>query len=132
MPGARGVDNMDFAELRRLTEQCKKVQPYFLGDFWPLTPYTLDESVWMAWQFNRPEAGAGMVQVFRRDNSFYESARFKLRGLEANSRYKVGSLDEPDKQQEFTGRELMGQGLPVAIAVQPGAIVVTYEKAGGN
>ncbi|MCX5771350.1 MAG: alpha-galactosidase, partial [Candidatus Hydrogenedentes bacterium] len=39
-PDAAGVDNVDFAELRRLTEQCKKVAPYFLGDFWPLTPYT--------------------------------------------------------------------------------------------
>jgi len=32
----------------------------------------------MAWQFDRPEAGEGMVQVFRRADSPFDSAHLKL------------------------------------------------------
>jgi len=79
----------------------------------------------MAWQFHRPDLGQGFVQAFRRDHSFYESARFKLRGLEANSRYRLANLDTPEAK-EMTGRELMEKGLPVSITDQPGAAIITY------
>ena len=81
-------------------------------------------------QFNRLETGEGMVQVFRRDNSFYEAARFKLRALEADARYGVTNLDAPDRRQEFSGRELMEQGLRVEFRERPAAAVMTYQKSG--
>ena len=34
------------------------------------------------WQFDVPEKGEGVVQAFRRAESVYEAARFKLRGLD--------------------------------------------------
>ena len=58
----------------------------FYGDFWPLTPYSLENNVWMAWQFDRPEAGEGVVQAFRRAENGDESATFRLRGLDAGRR----------------------------------------------
>ena len=91
-------------------------------------PWTRDDQVWIAWQFDRPEQGEGMVQAFRRHNSFYESARLKLRGLEPNGRYAVVNLDLPAARQELTGIELMDQGLRVEIPDQPGARVFAYSK----
>ena len=70
---------IDYAALRRLIAQWRQVSPNYYGDFYPLTPWNRDDHTWLAWQFDRPEQGEGMVQVFRRHNSFYESARFKLR-----------------------------------------------------
>jgi alpha-galactosidase len=84
----------------------------------------------MAWQFDRPEAGQGVVQVFRRHASPYESARFKLRGLDPAGNYTMVNLDEPGAQREWAGRELLEQGLPIAISDQPGAAVFTYQKRG--
>jgi alpha-galactosidase len=121
-------EKLDYAALRRLVGQWRQISADYYGDFWPLTPWTRDPSLWMAWQFDRPEAGQGLVQAFRRHNSPYESARFKLRGLEPNGRYAVTNLDEPAAQRECTGRELMEQGLPIAILEQPGAAVVSYAK----
>jgi hypothetical protein len=68
------------------------------------------------------------VQAFRRDNSFYESARLKLRGLEPTGRYAVAHLDTPTARQEFTGSELMERGLLVEIPGQPAAAVIAYRK----
>jgi alpha-galactosidase len=84
--------------------------------------------VWMAWQFDRPEAGEGMVQVFRREDSFYESARLTLRGLDPTARYRVSDLDHPDAPREYSGRELAEQGVPVAIPDRPGAVVLEYAR----
>ncbi len=108
-------------------DQYLRIQPCFLGDYYALTPYSKALDVWMAWQFHRPDRGEGLVQAFRRDHSFYESARFKLRGLEANARYRVANLDTPETK-EMTGRELMDKGLSVSITNQPGAAMITYRE----
>jgi len=41
--------------------EFRQVEPYLLGDFYPLTVYSLENTIWMAWQFDRPEIGEGMV-----------------------------------------------------------------------
>ncbi|MHB8523339.1 MAG: NPCBM/NEW2 domain-containing protein [Limisphaerales bacterium] len=126
------VKEIDYAKLRRLIEEWRHISANYYGDFYPLTPWTRDDKVWVAWQFDRPEAGEGMVQAFRRDHSFYESARFKLRGLDPNAPYVVADVDHPGRQQVFTGKELMDRGIPVAIAGQPGVAVLSYQRSGGG
>ena len=69
-----------------------------------------------------------MVQVFRRDKSVYESARFKLAALDPRAHYEITNLDSAETQT-ITGRELLENGLPVAIRDQPGDTVITYAKA---
>ena len=70
-----------------------------------------------------------MVQVFRRAASSYESARFRLRGLDPNARYRVINFDTPNSNQEFTGRELTEPGLLVSLAGRPAAAVIAYQRA---
>jgi len=123
---------VDWALIRRLADQWRQVADCFLGDFYPLTSYQLDEELWLAWQFDMPESGKGMVQVFRRAGSSYESARFKLRNLDPNARYRVTNLDAPDAIQEFTGRELMEPGLLVAAPGQPSATILIYQVLNGG
>ncbi len=123
------VPDLDYATLRRLVGEWRQMVGNFYGDFYPLTRWTRDNALWMAWQFDRPEAGQGMVQVFRRQESVYESARFPLQGLEPDVRYRVIRLDRPDVQPEFSGRELTEQGLPVTIPDRPGAVVLVYARS---
>jgi alpha-galactosidase len=119
--------NVDFNMLRRLIAQWRQVASYYYGDYYPLTPYSTDESMWVAWQFDRPEMGGGMVQAFRRPASPIEEARFKLRGLDAKAQYAVSNLDVPG-QTQFSGQVLSEKGLPVAIRDQPGAVIITYRQ----
>jgi len=113
---------------RQALEQCRALQRYFLGDYYPLTGYSKAREVWLAWQFDLPGQGEGMVQAFRRERSAYESARFPLRGLEADAKYQVRDLDSAGDGDSFTGQELMTRGVRVEIRAQPGAAVVTYCK----
>ena len=123
------VREIDYAALRRLIGQWRELSQNYYGDFYPLTPWSRDDQVWIAWQFDRPEQGEGMVQAFRRHNSFYRAASLKLRGLEPNARYAVINLDAPATPQKLTGSELMEKGIEVEIPTAPGAAVFSYSKA---
>ena len=120
-------DDYDYALLRRLVAEWKQVVPNFYGDYWPLTAWRAEPDVWMAWQFDRPEAGEGVVQAFRRPDSPYESARFALRGLEPSAIYEVRNVDAEDTRR-LAGKELMGNGLSVSIPARPGAAIILYKR----
>jgi alpha-galactosidase len=121
------VKEIDYAALRKLCQEWREINPLYYGDYYPLTPYTQDRRAWIGWQFNRPEQGDGMVQAFRRPESFYESVRLKLHGLEPDAVYAIAVLDASEPMEK-TGRELMETGLAISIRNQPGAAVVTYRK----
>ncbi len=126
---ARRTD-LNYDELRRLVSQWKLVAPNYAGDFYPLTPYSLDNGAWMGWQFDRPESGEGMVQAFRRAGSIYRAVDLVLHGLDRAAHYAVTDLDAPDKPREMTGDDLLDKGLPVEIAARPGARIFTYKRIG--
>lgn len=113
--------------LRRLLKEYIAVRPYTFGDYYPLMPQSLEQTVWAAWQFDRPDLAEGMVQAFRRKDSIYESIHAKLHGLDPNAIYTVSNLDLGDTI-EMTGRMLLERGLPIAINDQPGAVIITYKK----
>jgi hypothetical protein len=98
-----------------------------LGDFYPLTSYQLNEELWLAWQFDLPERQRGMVQVFHRAGSNYESARFRLQNLDPAASYVVTDLDQPAAAKEYSGRDLVERGLLVNAPVRPSARILTYE-----
>jgi alpha-galactosidase len=127
-----GVDtrrkDLDYDLLRKLYREVRQVQPCYLGDYYPLTPYEKGADAWAAWQFDRPDTGEGLVQAFRRRSSAREEARFKLRELDPNARYTVTNLDEPGASQEFAGSQLVQDGLVIIIRDQPGAAVFTYRQ----
>jgi alpha-galactosidase len=124
-------EGLDWTDYHRMVGQWRRVCDTMLGDYYPLTSYSLDNTVWMAWQFDRPERGEGMVQVFRRAESPYESARFVLRGLEADAQYTLTDLDSGQMQQ-LAGRQLSQEGLLVTLPKRPQAAVIRYEKSHEN
>jgi alpha-galactosidase len=127
--------DLDYESLRRLTKQWRLVAPNYLGDYYPLTPYDTTNKTWMAWQFDRPDAGEGVVQAFRRAESESEATRFKLAGLDPTAVYVVSDLDKPGKVIEAKGSELLEGGLTVNIANKPDAAVLVYQRkstAGNN
>ena len=118
--------DFDYDELRRAIAQFERVSPSFLGDYYPLTPYNSASDAFMAWQYDRPEFGEGVVQVFRREDSPVVSAKFKLHGLDATAKYEVENLD--GGKETLTGAELMQAGLAVTINQQPAALVFAYKR----
>lgn len=124
-------NDLDFAAVRRLVTQWReKIAPHYTGDFYPLTTYSPANDVWMAWQFDSPETGSGVVQAFRRAESIYEAARLRLCGLNPDATYRLTDLDRADVGLELSGLELMETGLLVDLRTQPGSAVWAYERIG--
>jgi len=122
-------NDTDLATARRLVGQWRQVSADYYGDYYPLTPYSATNDQWLAWQFDRPESGEGMVQAFLRPRCDFKCAQFRLRGLDPAARYRVSRLDMPDST-EISGQELLEKGLTITITDQPGAALIKYRKLG--
>ncbi len=118
----------DWELYRRETKNWQTIHDDLLGDYYPLLPHTLDNHSWMAWQFDRPEAGQGVVEAFRRPLSPYTVVRLPLRGLDASATYVLTDLNHPDQPRTVGGKELADQGLEVRMDGKPAATFVTYAK----
>jgi alpha-galactosidase len=117
--------NLDL--FRRAMKEWRQWAPNYMGDYYPLTPYSLDSTAWIAWQFDRPESGEGVVQAFRRADSVYDSMQVKLRGLDPEAVYTLTNLDVAGEKQ-VTGGELMKGRWSIPIKDQPGSAVILYKK----
>ena len=122
-----GRTEQGYAKFQKLVSQWREIADLYYGDYYPLTPYRIENTEWMAWQFDAPERGEGMIQAFRRPESVYQSARFRLRGLDPEARYRVTDMDVAGAA-EHLGRRLMETGLDVDIRDAPGAVVIRYKK----
>ena len=122
-------EDVDWDLYRRLVDQWRQVAPCMLGDYYPLTRHSLASDQWIAWQFNRPEEGDGAVQVFRRADSPFLRADFRLRGLDPEATYEVTNFDVAGSVK-VSGRDLMEKGLTVEIKDKPGAVVIVYRRIG--
>lgn len=113
------------ADVKRGYEECRRVARLMLGDYYPLTPYSLQLDQWIAWQFYRPDFGEGLVQAFRRGDATDETLTLKLHGLEAESRYEVENFD--GGKETRTGRNLM-DGFAITLKSKPAAAVFVLRK----
>ena len=108
--------------------ELNAIRHLYRGDFYPLTGYTQGDNVWIAWQYDSPEIGEGLVEAFRRANSVTTSSMiFKLSGLDPSATYTIDDLDTPGTITR-SGSELMNTGLLVNIPSEPGSALITYVK----
>jgi alpha-galactosidase len=120
--------HLDWNLARKTVEEWTRLSKCMMGDFYPLTPYSLAKNAWIAWQYDLPGTGEGMIQAFRRDESAEESQVFRLCGLNRKAIYAVEDLDT-GKIGKRTGDELMGDGFCVTIATRPGSALIAYEES---
>jgi alpha-galactosidase len=117
-------------ELRKAIAELKMLRPYWLGDYYPLTPINLQQDVWCGWQFHRPDLNGGFAMFFRRPKSTQTSYEAKLRGIDPKSSYDVSFAETYDvgSKRIMTGSELAH--LRVDINHAPGSLLVRYQKTG--
>ena len=119
---------VDLDLLRKLLKEYVAVRPCLFGDFYPLTPYSIEHNAWIAWQFDRPDLGEGLVQAFRRPDCPEAVQQYQLHGLDPAATYTVTDLDE-NRERAMSGQTLMDAGLSVNLPTRPGAAVIRYKKA---
>jgi alpha-galactosidase len=116
------------AAQKRAYDECRAIAPCMLGDYYPLTPYSLELDHWIAWQFNRPEQGDGVIQVFRRAQCADTAQTYRLNGIDPAAQYRITNFDVADTLS-ISGKTLLEQGLMVEIRECPGAAVITYQRS---
>jgi len=118
---------IDWNEYRRLADQWRKVAGCMLGDYYPLTPYSLKPDQWIAWQFNRPDEGDGMIQAFRRDSCTETTKTLRLSNLNPAAQYEITNFDK-DSSVRISGKELMEKGLTIEIMGKQESAVISYKE----
>jgi len=119
--------DLDYEKLRTWLKQWRQIGRYYYGDYYPLTPYSLEKDVWIAWQFCSPDGSGGMLQAFRRPDSYTLTAQFPLHGLDPDATYEITNLQTGTKEV-FAGKALAEKGLSVTISERPGTAVLEYKR----
>lgn len=112
-------------KLKKYVEEYITVRPYLSEDFYPLTEPSHKDDVWCAMQYDRPEKRDGVVEIFRRENSPYETARFHLRGIDKNASYLF--CDADGGEFEISGSALFSDGLEICIKEKRKAKIYFYK-----
>ena len=81
----------------------------------------------MAWQFDRPDQGRGLIQAFRRSKAEQGTLALRLRSLDPEAAYTVTDLDAPGVAVTVSGAKLMGEGLSASVRALESALFV-YER----
>ncbi|MCL2709778.1 MAG: alpha-galactosidase [Planctomycetaceae bacterium] len=117
----------DFAIARKYQADWKRCTQYYGQDYYPLTPYSLDESTWLAWQYVAYDGSGGIVQIFKRSQSPYETARLRMYGLDPNATYVFEDFDG-NPEIRSTGKELMEQGLQMTITERRVSRILEFRR----
>lgn len=116
------AEKTDF--ILKYTNEYLKVRPYFSEDFYPLTAVSTELDTWCATQFDRPSHHDGVLLIFRREASPYETASFPLFAMDENASYELTDAD--GGVQILKGREL-AEGLNISISKRKTKILF-YKK----
>ncbi len=115
-------------DLTKAIAELKALRPYWLGDYYPLTPINIDESAWCAWQFHRRDLNAGFAMFFRRPKSPQSTFEASLHEIDPKASFEVSFAESYDVKSKriMSGAEL--SRLKVEIGKAPGSVLVRYRK----
>jgi alpha-galactosidase len=122
-----GVPDHPWDWQRRMIEEYKRARPFFYGDYYPLNGGSAASDIWLVMQYHRPDLGEGMILAFRRKDSPFVSADFRLQGLDPAAEYELQD-SETGKTWKQTGQELRERGLRVTLEKTPESGLVFYRR----
>ena len=97
-------------------------------DFYPLTDVSDRSDVWCAAQFIKYGGDEGMLQIFRREKSPYETANFNLYNIDKNADYIFIDADD-ESETVFSGAYLLENGFKITIKEKYTSKIYFYKKA---
>ena len=97
---AINVRELTSSAIKRQIAELRDLGDLFLGDCYPLTGYSRQDDLWVAWQFDRPDQGGGLVQAFRRSRAEQQTLELRLRNLNP----MLSSVDNRQVRRLFDGK----------------------------
>lgn len=113
------------AFVKKYAREYLRVRPYFSEDYYPLTEVTDTLDSWCAMRFEKREKKEGVIEVYRRENSPYETACFPMKNADVNAEYLFEDADGGDFK--VSGRELAERGFSVTVLEKRKAKIYFYK-----
>jgi len=115
-------DEYDYVLARKMIDIWRRASDLMLyGDYYPLTPFHRSAEKWVAWQFDCPEMGCGLIQGIRLPESPEETATIHPKGILPGSMYFLDNA-ETGETREISGADLIHDGFTFVLAKRSGAI----------
>jgi alpha-galactosidase len=123
-----GRNSESIPAIQKRVKDYTDLRPYFYADYYPLTESLNNQtdSVWLAYQLNRPEQKDGIIIAFRRNECSIESIIVKLGGLDATADYELVN-DDSGKKTIQKGEELI-KGITLSLTEKPGSLLIRYKR----
>lgn len=82
-------------QMQKCMNEFRQMRPFYYGDYYPLvSPENIDsDTIWFAYQLNRPLEGDGKIIAFRRKASSLNVLTVRLKGIDINSTYQIINED---------------------------------------
>ena len=111
--------------LRSRFNQIAHLRNLLCGEFYRLTEefLSLRQDIWCAYQAWNPEMASGAVVCFRRKDAVDTSRQFRLRNIEADTRYEITDLE--GNTEIVCGTEIRNLNV---VLEQPESVFVRFYK----
>lgn len=121
-------DDYDLEQARAALMEAKINQKFWYGDFYPLSDAKPVKKEITAWQLHRSDLNAGLVYVFRQEDSPYFGRELQLRAIDPDAVYHVAVKKDytSGKPMKMTGKELID--LEIFLPEKQSALLIQYEK----
>jgi alpha-galactosidase len=115
-------DDYDYALAGKMIAIWRRISDLILyGDYYPLTPFHRSAEKWVAWQFDCPETGCGLVQGIRLPASPEETFTIHLKGIHPDAMYFFEN-PETGETRDISGATLIHDGFTFELPKRSGAI----------
>jgi alpha-galactosidase len=112
----------DYALAKKMIDIWRRASGLILhGDYYPHTPFQHSDREWVAWQFDRPETGCGLIQGVRFPASPQETIKIHLQGVRVDATYFFENA-ETGETRDISGEDLVHAGFIFALPARSGAI----------
>jgi alpha-galactosidase len=115
-------DDYDYALSKKMIAIWRRASDLILyGDYYPHTPFSRSADQWVAWQFDSPEKGQGLVQGIRLPESKEGTLTIHPKGVDPHATY-VFQNEESGETRNLAGKDLLQAGFTFALPARSGAI----------
>lgn len=115
-------DDYDYALARRMIGIWRRAADLILyGDYYPHTPFHRSAEGWVAWQFDCPETGCGLIQGIRFPAAPDETITIHPNEIRPDAVYGFENPETGDTR-DISGEDLVRDGFTFALPKRSGAI----------
>lgn len=89
----QSMDEEGFIWAKKVTDEYRQIRKYMSMDFYNHGSSSFDDTSWAIWQYHDADTDSGIVMVFRRCNSPFDTVKISLKGTSSKKNYTFRNLD---------------------------------------